>query len=75
MAFYKVIMNYPSGKVEEIEDSFPSLDAARNFGEQLKGQVLANSRFIDDEEELKEPYFIVVKREDGKNSIAFDSRF
>ena len=73
MAAYRLTMNYPSGKVEEIDELFDTMEETKNYGTQLKGQVVANSRYID-KKASKDPYFIIVKREDGQSSIVFDSR-
>ena len=73
MAYYKVIMNYPAGKVEEIDEYFRSIDAARKFGEHLKGLSIANSPYIDAEFK-QDPYFIIVEKDEDKTTIVFDSR-
>ena len=39
MAKYQVVITYPDGHIEEIEDSFSSLEAAREFGDSMIVQV------------------------------------
>jgi len=77
MALYRVIMTYPGGRVEEVEDTFSTLEDAKDYGRQLTLQAQANTNYRDKGDFfVKEtnPYFIVTRKEGAESSIVFDSR-
>ena len=77
MPYYKVTMTYPGGRVEEVQDTFPTLEKAKEFGQQLIVQAQANSEFRDSGIFFKKktrPYFTISEREGKESNIVFDSR-
>ena len=77
MPYYKVTMTYPSGRVEEVEDTFSTLEKAKEFGQQLIVQAQANSKFRDNGLFFKKktkPYFVVFEKEGKESNIVYDSR-
>ena len=77
MALYRVIMTYPGGRVEEVEDTFSTLEDAKEYGRQLTLHAQANTNYRDKGDffiKKTDPYFIVAKEENAESSIVFDSR-
>ena len=77
MALYRVTMTYPGGRVEEIDDTFSTLEQAKDYGNQLTIQSKANTNYRDKGDffvKKTDPYYIVTKKEDGESKIVFDSR-
>ena len=79
MAIYKVEVTYPTGRVEEIDEAFETLEKAIEYGQQLLVQVGNNARFKNDLDEdglprkTVKPRFSVLEKENGQESIVFDS--
>ncbi len=80
-AYYKVMVTYPSGKTEEVDDTFKTGQEALEFGKTILGQIPFNEGFhssaVDEfgDKEYIDPYFEIVKVTDGKGKIVFDSRY
>ena len=77
MAYYKLMMTYPGGRVEEVDDIFSTLDSAVEYGRQLYVQAQANTEYRDKGDffiKKTKPYFIVVRKDDKESKIVFDSR-
>ena len=77
MAYYKLMMTYPGGRVEEVDDTFSTLDSAVEYGRQLYVQSQANTEYRDKGDffiKKTKPYFIVVRKDDKESKIVFDSR-
>ena len=77
MPYYKLTMTYPGGRVEEVQDTFQTLEKAVEFGRQLIVQAEANTEFRDSGVFFKKktrPYFTVSEREGKESNIVFDSR-
>ena len=79
MVEYRVLMTYPNGKVEEIQEVFAGLDEARQYATRLLNQVGFNSSFkdvLEDDNGRKnvKPYFVITAKKDGESMIVFDSR-
>ena len=77
MPYYKLTMTYPGGRVEEVQDTFQTLEKAVEFGRQLIVQAEANTEFRDSGVFFKKktrPYFTVSEREGRESNIVFDSR-
>ncbi len=67
MTAYYLSFSYPDGHVEEVEESFSSLDAAVAYGKNLLNQVRATENIRNDSSEEKlEPHF-EIKKFDGEN--------
>ena len=72
---YRVVMTYPDGSVEEIDEAFSTLGEAKDYAEKLMTQVGPNSRFksiLDDKGNVK-PRYSIVSKKDGLSTIVFDS--
>ena len=77
MAYYKLTMTYPGGRVEEVQDTFATLEQAKEFGKQLIVQAEANTEFRDSGIFFKKktkPYFTISEKEGRDSNIVFDSR-
>ena len=77
MPYYKVTMTYPGGRVEEVEDTFSTLEKAKDFGQQLILQAQANSRQRDTGAFFKKKtkaFFVVYEKEGKESNLVFDSR-
>ena len=80
-AYYKVLVTYPNGKTEEIEDSFKSGQEALEFGKTILGQIPYNAGYHDaatdvfGDKVFKQPYFMIEKVGGGKRKIVYDSRY
>ena len=75
---YKVNVTYPNGNVEEIEESFSTLDEAKSFGQNLLNQVGYNTGYkcsVLDDEEVRhvKPFFIIIEKNNNESKIVFDS--
>ena len=77
MPYYKVTMTYPGGRVEEVEDTFQTLEQAKEFGQQLIVQAEANSELRDTGAFFRKktkPYFVIHEKEGKESDLVFDSR-
>lgn len=76
MTYYKLIMTYPGGRVEEVDETFSTLEAAVEYGRQLNIQAQANTEYRDKGsffvKKTKSSY-VVVKHDDNESKIVFDS--
>ena len=77
MKLYYVIMTYPSGKVEELQESFEQVADAKEYGLQLLNQVPHNENyrspsFLEEERQVK-PFFVIVEKSDKESRIVYDS--
>lgn len=77
MKLYYVIMTYPSGKVEELQESFEQFADAKEYGLQLLNQVPHNENyrspsFLEEERQVK-PFFVIVEKSDKESRIVYDS--
>ena len=73
---YRVVMTYPDGSVEEIDEAFSTLGEAKDYAEKLLTQVGPNSRFksiFDDDKGNVKPRYSIVSKKDGLSTIVFDS--
>ena len=78
---YKVSFTYPHGRIEEIEDTFATLDEAIKFGLNLRQEVKNNRLFrargeadVITPAKKKKPYFIVIGIDGKDKSVVYDSR-
>lgn len=79
--FYKVMMSYPDGHVEEIAESFNDLDSAVEYGKSMLAQVRGTERFHLDKGDVfgekkakKKPSFEIVKKTGSMSTIVFSSK-
>lgn len=77
MKLFYVIMTYPSGKVEELQESFKQFADAKEYGLQLLNQVPHNENyrspsFLEEERQVK-PFFVIVEKSDKESRIVYDS--
>ena len=65
--FYQVIISYPDGHVEQIEETFDTLDAAKSFGVSMINSIKATEAYhahSDDillERKLKKPSYEILE--------------
>ena len=77
---FRVIVTYPNGQVEEIDEDFNSLEEAKAYVERILGSMGANEQYhpdiLDEEGEVRhvEPYAIITEKVDSESQIVFDSR-
>lgn len=79
---YKVSFTFPSGRIEEIEDTFNTKEEAVDFGRKLYLEVKNNRTFrgsMTREADVitpkkRKPHFLVLEVKDSKSSVVFDSR-
>ena len=66
---FELLISYPDGHIEIIEEVFYTLEKAREYGVSMMNQIKATERFhIRDDEfyatkSLKKPYFEIYKKE------------
>ena len=78
--YYKVQISYPNGEVEEVEEDFLTLNAAKAYGDSLLIQVVPNENYHEtlldefEEKESQEAYYFVIEVEEEKKELVFDSR-
>ena len=81
--YYQVMVSYPDGHIEELEEKYALLEEAKEYGFHLLKQIMPNERFhksgssLDDDEfpkKLQKPYFLVTLKEEKDRTIVFDSR-
>ena len=76
MALYHIVMTYPNGKVEEIQENFSAFDQAREYAENLVQQVGYNASIKGsfDNSLFVKTYYLITAKKDGQTMIVFDSR-
>ena len=72
-AFYAIDFSYPDGHVEEVRQRFKTAQDAVEFGKDMLNQVRYTESFHGDSDGKQEPYFYVIKIENGKRKVVFDS--
>lgn len=78
--YFKVQISYPNGQVEEIEEVFLTLNAAKAYGNNLLIQVVPNENYhetlLDEFEEVQrqDAYYFVIEVEEDKKELVYDSR-
>ena len=80
MVGYRIVMTYPNGKVDEMDEIYSTLEEAREQAQHILSQVGFNAGYknvIDDNFSGKKtikPYFVIVAKKDGDSMIVYDSR-
>ena len=79
-AYYKVNVSFPDGHVEEIEDIFPSLEAAQAYGNNILNQISSTEPYHNSKKDIFgektkfKPYFEVLVVVDNNSKIVFKSK-
>lgn len=73
---FEVLVSYPDGHIEIIEESFYSLDQAREYGKSMLNQIAATEAFHQGKDDgsleprrLQKPYFEIYKKVDGSREL------
>ena len=71
---FEVLVSYPDGHIEIIEEQFYTLDSAREYGESMMNQIAATEQFHsggDDLEprHLQKPYFEIYQKVNGEREL------
>ena len=77
MSSYYVSFSYPDGHIEEIEEAFPSLKDAQEYGLNLLNQVRATELYKkqgSDGEDSLPPSFSIREVSGGRSKVVFVSR-
>ena len=74
---YRVTISYPDGHIEDLEEVFNSLEAAKKFGDAYLAHVKATEAqkhrgYLEDGP--KDPYYMVMEHNDGSRKIIFESK-
>ena len=74
MAAYYLMFSYPDGHVEEVEQSFSSLEAAIDYGNNLLNQVKATETFKKGSKTSGKAHFDVLLVDLEKRTTVFKSQ-
>ena len=72
---FELLISYPDGHIEIIEETFYALEKAREYGTSMMNQISATEQFHKHDTDgfemrrLKKPYFEIYKVEDGSRSL------
>ena len=73
---FEVLVSYPDGHIEIIEETFYALEKAREYGESMMNQIAATKTFHQGKDDgsfeprhLQKPYFEIYKKIDGKREL------
>lgn len=73
--YYKVVMVYPDGHIEEIEEAFKSGEDALEYGNRLLAEIPNMERYRSAfDEEKRDPYFMIVEVNNKKTKLVYESR-
>lgn len=74
-AFYKLIICYPDGHFEELDEVFRSIEDAKKYGLNLLGQILHTEGLRGgSSSSKKEAYFTVEEYLGKEHNCVYDSR-
>ena len=80
MKSYKLVFAYPDGHIEEDFDQFMELEKAKEYGEDLLGQVLNTESVFKGEDndfgfsKKHKPYFMVYEVEGEESHLVYESK-
>lgn len=74
MALYYLSFSYPDGHVEEIQETFSSLDAAIAYGTNLFNQVGGTEQYKKGSRNHNKAHFEVLKVEGDVRQIVYKSK-
>ena len=70
--FFELLVSYPDGHIEIIEETFYNLEKAKEYGESMMNQIAATEQFHNGKDDgsltprrLHKPYFEIYKKADG----------
>ena len=73
---FEVLVSYPDGHIEIIEEAFYTLEQAREYGKSMMNQIAATEAFHQGEDDgsleprrLQKPYFEIYKKADGNREL------
>ena len=74
-AKYKILFAYPNGRVEEIDQDFPTCKAAVEYGKSMLAQIPGMEEYRSPfEEEKRKPGFSVIEMDGKERKIVFNSK-
>lgn len=74
-AKYKILFAYPNGRVEEIDEDFPTREAAIDYGKSMLAQIPSMEEYRSPfEEEKRKPGFSVVEKMAEESKIVYNSK-
>ena len=77
---FRVIVTYPNGQVEEIDEDFDAYEDAKAYIDRILGSMDANEQYhpdiLDEEGEARhvKPYAIITQKINDESQIVYDSR-
>ena len=72
---FELLVSYPDGHIEIIEESFYNLEKAREYGESMMNQIAATEQFHGKNDgsleprRLQKPYFEIYRKVDGNREL------
>ena len=68
---FELLISYPDGHVEIIEESFYTIEKAREYGVSMMNQIGATEQFHRHDEgvRLQKPYFEIYKKVGGDREL------
>lgn len=73
---FELLISYPDGHIEVIEETFYNLEKAKEYGEGMMNQIAATEQFHDGKDDgslksrrLQKPYYEVYKVGDGSREL------
>lgn len=73
--YYTVVFVYPDGHIEEIEERFSKSSDAKEYGDNLLGQVYNTEKFHGGfSDDKRDPYYMIVEVVGKKRNMVYDSK-
>ena len=73
---FEVLVSYPDGHIEIIEETFYALEKAKEYGDSMLNQIAATEAFHQGKDDgsleqrrLQKPYFEIYKKVDGLREL------
>ena len=72
---FELLVSYPDGHIEIIEETFYSLEKAREYGESMMNQIAATEQFHNRDDgsftprRLQKPYFEIYQKANGERQL------
>ena len=74
-AKYRILFAYPNGRVEEIDEDFPTKEAAIDYGKTMLSQIPSMEEYRSPfEEEKRKPGFSVIEKTTEESKIVYNSK-
>ena len=79
MVGYRIVMTYPNGKIDEMQEVYSTLEEAREQAQHILSQVSFNAGYKGAGDDIFakkpiKPYFVITAKKDGESMIVYDSR-